>query len=273
MNDIRDLLKQLSAMEREWRSTEFIAPCVAGGKIRVKISGLVSTLKIEPRDFQGWGIFQAVDDSNAVLITAADPLEIEQYLEQFIAIRFHLAYPLTGQTWLAYPVNEGDAKKRLGKVQPTPIYLVTEGRAFEQIVTRFDGNCCWFAEIDRRSNPETAEQLQLALQQRLEPEELKLKGITPELRTVYSLAWQQIPEVASEQKRLEKALKKGGGELKQYQDRGDYWTVEWKTGDGEEHWSAIAKSDLTVISAGICLSGRDRDFDLQSLVGVIEQSP
>lgn len=36
------------------------------------------------------------------------------------------------------------------------------------------------------------------------------------------------------------------------------------------HTSAIAKADLTVVSSGICLSGRDRDFDLQSLVGVIE---
>ena len=34
---------------------------------------------------------------------------------------------------------------------------------------------------------------------------------------------------------------------------------------------AIAKSELTVVSAGICLSGRDRDFDLQSLVGVVER--
>jgi hypothetical protein len=35
--------------------------------------------------------------------------------------------------------------------------------------------------------------------------------------------------------------------------------------------SAIAKTDLTVVSSGICLSGRVRDFDLQSLVGVMEQ--
>ena len=33
----------------------------------------------------------------------------------------------------------------------------------------------------------------------------------------------------------------------------------------------VSKRDLTVISSGICLSDRDRDFDLQSLVGVIEK--
>ncbi|AUB41115.1 hypothetical protein COO91_07160 [Nostoc flagelliforme CCNUN1] len=63
----------------------------------------------------------------------------------------------------------------------------------------------------------------------------------------------------------------GGGELNQFHDRSDYWTVDWTTADGVRHTSAIAKADLTVVTSGICLSGRDRDFDLQSLVGVMEQ--
>jgi hypothetical protein len=73
-----------------------------------------------------------------------------------------------------------------------------------------------------------------------------------------------------EEGRLREALRTGGGEMRDFRDRGEYWLVEWTTADGQRHTSAIAKGDMTVISSGICLSGRDRDFDLQSLVGVIE---
>jgi hypothetical protein len=48
--------------------------------------------------------------------------------------------------------------------------------------------------------------------------------------------------------------------------------VEWTTSEGLRHTSAVTKTDLTVVSSGICLSGRDRDFDLLSLVGVVEGS-
>ena len=74
----------------------------------------------------------------------------------------------------------------------------------------------------------------------------------------------------SDEARLRGALRFGGGDLTSYRDRGDHWLVEWTTREGNQHTSAISKRDLTVVSAGICLSGEDEKFDLQSLVGVVE---
>ncbi|WP_445248687.1 hypothetical protein [Microcoleus sp. OTE_8_concoct_300] len=101
------------------------------------------------------------------------------------------------------------------------------------------------------------------------------------MRTVYELVSRNIkgfdPKVRAGQ-RLQRALKMGGGELRDFcvkrsypaGNRQNYWLVEWTSGSGEHHTSAIAKNDLTVMSAGICLSGLDKDFDLHSLVGVVE---
>ncbi len=157
-------------------------------------------------------------------------------------------------------------RQRLKTVKPVVVHLATEGVGFEQILARWNGNSYWFEEVDRCADPAIAEALHSNLKQLTPMEELQFKGITPEMRTLYHLAAQQIEGFAQPQrdeKRLRHALKLGGGELHQFQDRGDYWTVDWTTADGVRHTSAIAKGDLTVVSSGICLSGRDRDFDLQ----------
>lgn len=140
-----------------------------------------------------------------------------------------------------------------------------------QVIARSNGSFCWFEVVARRADPEISEVMQLALQQVTPIGDLRFKNMTPEMRSVYQLAAQQIRSFAQPQqdeKRLRKALQIGG-ELHSFQDREDYWTIDWTTTDGVRHTSAIAKTDLTVISSGICLSGRD--FDLHSLVGVMEQ--
>lgn len=273
MTDIRKLLHSFASAEAQLQSVQFLAPCVMGGRVRTRVAGMVYTFTPKPRDFEGWGIFQPANEQTARLIEEADLAQITAYLQHFQTVRLRLACRLQSQTWLAYPVNAADVRQRLGAVKPLAVHLVTQGVAFEQIVARWNGNSGWFEEVDRRADPTIAENLQTALKQLIPVEELRFKGITPEMRSLYELVSQRtegFTQPQRDEKRLRKALKLGGGELHQYQDRGDYWTVDWMTADGIRHTSAIAKDDLTVVSSGICLSGRDRDFDLQSLVGVME---
>ncbi len=277
MTDIRKLLNQLAAQENNLRSTEFIAPCVPGGKVRTRVVGIVYTFTLQTRNFEGWGIFQPVDEKTAEFVEEPNLPQIAEYLQHLKPLRLRLAHVLRSQTWLAYPVNEADMQQRFGYCKPVIVHLVAEGARFEVIVARTDGGAWWFDECDRRADPFVSEQLREHLKQVTPPQELHFKGITPEMRTVYDLAAQQAKEFAvlqqqqRDEKRLRKALQMGGGELQEYRDRKDHWVIEWTTADGDRHTSAISKTDLTVISAGICLSGEDEKFDLQSLVGVVEQ--
>jgi hypothetical protein len=296
--DLRQLLAQLATAEAQLYATEFLAPCVWGGKVRTAIANLVYTFQPEPTDFEGWGIFQAQSDRVATVIDEPLLPQITAYLNLLPLLRLRLAYGLRGQTWLAYPINEADMQQRFGAPRPLPVYLVSEGAAFETILARVEGKICWFEAIDRRAEAQAGDRLQDFLRQEVPPEWVQFSGLTPEMRTTYALAWQQTdtyrrlqqhrttvrdrrrrprrrqlpnpPQLRNDETRLHEALRQGGGELRSARDRGDYWQVEWTTADGQQHISAIEKDDLTVMSSGICLSGRDRDFDLQSLVGVME---
>jgi hypothetical protein len=285
MADIRDLLGRLASEEENLRSRRFLAPCVRGGQVRTSVAGLLYTFQPRPRDFEGWGIFRPVSEREAEVVEEAGLARVTEYLGLFPSARLRLGYCLRGGTWIAYPANESDVRQRFPsqEVRPVPVHLVTDGQEFEQVVARNLGGSWWFEELDRRASPQEAESLREALRGGVVPEELKLKGLTPEMRACYSLVVRR-EELERERKlqreqqrrgsrdeaRLRGALRFGGGDLRGFRDRGDYWLVEWTTSNGELHTSAIAKNDLTVVSAGICLSGEDQKFDLQSLVGVVE---
>lgn len=277
MNNINKLINQLAAQQKLLGDTEFIAPCVKGGKVRTSVDGLIYTFEPTPTDFEGWGFFQPDSYTKADLVEEASLPKIAEYLNRLKPLRLRLVYPLQGQTWLAYPINESDMQQRFGVVKPLPVHLVTQGAAFEPIIARYDGGNWWFEEIDRRSEPQPTTELSKSLQQEIPPENLRFAGMTPEMVTAYDLAWQKTKlgrekkQHKTDQYKLKKALKQSGAELENFRDHGEFWQIEWRTNNGELHSSAISKDDLTVVSSGICLSGRDRDFDLQSLVGVMEQ--
>lgn len=279
MTQIRSLLAALAEKEESVLAANFFAPCVPGNPVWLRADGLIYTFKPEPKDFEGWGIFEPLDETTVRLVSEATPAQTDKYLRTLPPIRLRLSYRIAGGTWLAYPVNEADARQRLGSREPQELRLVSQGEQFEQVVARWDGSQCWFEEIDRRADPLDAERLRAALRDATLPAHLSWKGCTPEMRGCFVQAQRQGKESQHhrsrqlcDEERLSRALQLGGGRLVSFQDCGDCWEVEWiLNSGGYTHTSFIEKHDLTVMIAGICLDNRDRDFDLQSLPKVYEE--
>lgn len=270
------LIHQIAAGEDRLRRTQILAPRVARGKIRARVSGLICELSMPTNDFEGWGVFTAQGLNQARLDGEATLAQVSGYLRLLKSTRLILVQPLQGRSWLALPANRSEAQQKLGLSGALTVHLVSQGRAFEQIVARFDGCNLWFEKVDRSADPARPGYAAKALRAFTAPEDLNLAGLTPEFREAYRMVFQPKPEdpvvrVRCSADRLRRALEQGGGTLHSFVDQGDYWTTHWSTREGERHSSAIMKSDLTVMSAGICLAGQDQKFDLQSLVGVVEQ--
>jgi hypothetical protein len=261
---ITRLIQAMAKAETAMAGEAFVAPCVRGGRIRARVDGLVKTYRVEPRSFQGWGVFRPISDKKAKVEEEASFPLVASYLRLLPMLRLILVRRLRHASWLAYPANEADASKRFAIREPVRVHLVESAAPLDPILARFDGAAWWFEDHDRRADPTIAPALRQKLEESIDPAKVRVTALTPELRTAYGIAFR-----GSTKHRLGEKLGRAGGQLRDLTDHGDYWVIEWQTNDGQHHTSAVEK-DLTVRSAGVCLSGMEREFDLSSLVGIME---
>jgi hypothetical protein len=270
---LQETLNRLAALEERAFAAEFLAPMLRGGVVQVRIAGVICRLKVEPADFEGWGIFRPTSPTTARLVRPARLAERKQYLELLPLVR--LIVCRRDDTWWAIPAYQADARFRFEGL--IPVRLVEEAQVFDVLRTRFDGHQCWYEEADPRRDPATAAYLREALARMEPPEQLERPGLTAEERTAYGLNY--WPRILAEQEarrdrveeQLRAALSHAGAALKEYLERDDVYRVAYEV-DGHRHVSVVRKGDLAVQVAGICLSGDDRHFDLQSLVGVLREA-
>ena len=279
MSDIRTLIDQFAHDEARFREQTLLAPSLRNGMVRTRLNGIVYEFASEPSTFEGWGLFRPSSAKSAEFLEEPPLYMVEKYLALFPLLRVRLIQELQSASWLAYPVNESDMRQRFGSVRPLPIHLVFQGKQFDQVLGRWDGDGLWFQELDRKADPIRSEEMRESLTKGKKRIESQRSGLTPEEKTSYSIALKATKAYQAEQRRrygetkVRTVLRRAGGDLQSLQDRQSFWLVEWSTSDGEHHTSAITKDDMTVVGAGICLDGHDREFDLQSLVPVIENRP
>lgn len=278
--DIFAALDRLAAAEEKFRKEDFLAPVAQGTEVQVRIAGIVCRLRVEPAEFSGWGVFRAVSPSVARLQRLARLAERQRYLELFPQIRLVVLTMIDGRC-LAINAHQGDRRFRL--MGPVPIMLAEEVQMFDTVNSRFDGTQFWFEGLNALRDPGIAAYLRESLPRMVAPAALARPGISAEERLAYAthyrlkLAEQQAAEVALREalrdrteERLRDALAHAGADLADYRELADSYQVRYYV-DGHQHMSVVGKRDLTVQSAGICLSDEDAHFDLASLVGVLRE--
>ena len=271
---VQELLNELAEVENRAFAGEFLAPMLLGGVVRLRIGGVICRLKVDPDNFEGWGVFRPTSPTTAALVRPAGLAERQRYLDLLPLLRVVVCLRENDQ-WLAIPAHRGDTRFRIAGL--LPVRLVEEAQLFEVLATRFDGAQCWYDGPDPRRDPATAAYLRDALSRMVEPEQLSRPGLTAEERAAYVLNYapRRSAELAIQRDRVEERLRAAvshaGAEFRDYQEQGDVYRVAYDV-DGRRHVSVVGHRDLSVQVAGICLNGEDQRFDLQSLVGVLREA-
>ncbi|MBA7632576.1 hypothetical protein ES703_40124 [subsurface metagenome] len=260
---VNNLFHKVEKAEREFLNSEFIAPVAKHSKVGVRILGLVYEFSLTDSDFEGWVILKPISSTHAKVIGSPSFLQISEYLERLSKARMILCERRKG-TWI------GMNKQLFGN--QFPVLLADGIQLFDEIVTRWDGANFWFEEKDRSTDPSLADYLRRALANLASLDKLRKSGLDPFHREAYQ--WQlllkekKIGEVTID--KIKRAVLHAGGFFKSYIEHHDSYTVIFAIGEGE-YRATIEKNDFEVLSAGICLSGEDKKFDLQSLVSVVKE--
>lgn len=259
---LRALVQRLAQQELDWQGRHLLAPVVAPGRARVRLQGLVYEFRTRPADFRGFGVFKLISPGVADHVRSATPGERENYLRLWPHRQVRLLREVAPGSWMTL----------LGLV-----HEVERGSPFELIEAAVDGGNLWYCRPVLNTRLALADEMARALREEVSAEELQLKGLTPEDRLGFDLLVKPVVRVGvdrpqlDEHGRLSRALQRGGGSLRSFTLDGDSFQVHWEDSRGVTRFSQIRRNDLTVLSSGICLSDRDSDFDLTSLVGVLEE--
>jgi hypothetical protein len=268
--DVLAIISKIGEKENQLLNKVFISPVFSNTIVATNVDGMLYSFSI-PKVNGGWYQVQPIDVKSAKIKGPAELFERENYLKCLDKIRLILVMKKDG---VFYGVPDKANKFGFRVDNLLPVFLHDDvAMDFDRVIARFDGGNIWFESIDQGNDPAKADYLRDCKQKVLEPLELKFSGLTLEERIAYTLRLTFDKRLFIDRKKdgLKNAVEFAGGSFVKFVERSDHYSVTYKVGS-ESYTSYVSKDPVhSVISAGLCLQGNDRLFDLKSLVTVIRE--
>ena len=269
--DVLDIISKLGEQEQRVVDLEFVSPIFYSDQVVTRIDGLVYKFSV-PNAKPGWYKIRPINQDEAKFVGEADFLERERYLKHLGKLRVTLTLK-RDSAYLAVPDKAN--KYGLSPQELIPVLLSDDTVLnFDRVLVRYDGANFWFESVDISNDPTKAEYLRNSLEKFVDPNKIKYPNLTFEEKLAYTLRTSFDKRFLKDSKEvtLKKDVEHAGGKFVRFVERSDHYSVTYNV-DGEEFTSHISKDERRmVITAGICLSGNDRRFDLKSLVTVVREA-
>jgi hypothetical protein len=272
MEDVLNLIKKIGEKEDTLTERVFISPIYGNEYVITRINGLVHKLGISDSVKPGWYKLKARNFKRAKVVGEADFVEIDEYLKLLTKIRMVLVYK-NKELYYGVPLKNNIAGFDVSDL--IPIFLTSDDqvRAFEKIICGFDGANFWYYQNDITSDPSRTEYLRDSFEKLLRPDKLQYTGLTLEEKIAYTLRF-NLDKKARESLKvgsIKSDVEFAGGEFVRFIERNDHYSVTYKIG-GQQYTSYVTKDDSHhVLTAGVCLQGHDREYDLTSLITVLRE--
>jgi hypothetical protein len=232
----------------------------------VRISNVALSLRVIPRGYHGWGIFRYCGDHKSVQFVE-EPTKRQKrlYLEQF---------PKTSLIICSHSdsITVGAQLYRDGRFSfdATSILFPENISLFDAVQVRYYNGSFIYEKHDGGFGAYINEAKE-AFAAETHPDKL-VKMFEPFL-IAYKFAYNETIKAKEQtlEQRIKEAIHRAGGTYRGFTDRGNTLTVQFNIA-GESFTPTINKHTLRIENAGICLSGTDRAFDLQSFVCVAQEA-
>lgn len=263
----KDVFHSLVSQEEKFFRSRFLAPVFSGGKIYVKIENVLCKFNVVPPDFEGWGIFGIIQDEEgnrkAKFEESPSLADIRRYLSLFPRYQFVISRRDDEST---EGILFGDYKD-IHVTGEVTIHFPHKCYLFDVAWCAFDGKNFIFIDVNHRYR-RIADALRQHYNKETEPDEVNVLGASRFHYIAYTLAGERDGRFT--RMRVKKALENFGATMEGYKETDKHIHVDLNY-QGERVRACVDKKDLTLISAGICLSGEDRKFDLQSLPSLLRE--